>query len=61
MTNAYYLTFADGYKQIIIGSFDEMIAKLDYFVTDEKHGRCTDCKEHLRYDRYTGSEFKKIW
>ena len=56
MAKKYYLTFADGYKVIFIGTFEEMIT----FVTCERHGHCIECKEY-RYDKHIGVDFKKIW
>ena len=56
---AYNLKFADGFKIKVLATFDEMISMLDNEV--QKHGDCSECLEEIKYDRYTGTEYKKIW
>lgn len=57
---AYELTFADGYVMTRFAiDLDEVISYLDKDV--QKHGDCKECMERIRYDRYTGPEYKKIW
>lgn len=57
--NSYDLTFRDGYKLTVIGTFDDMIGGLDKNV--QEHGECTECLQQVSYSRYTGTKFKKIW
>lgn len=55
----YNLTFKDGYKIIVIGSFDDVIGGLNEKV--QQHGECTECLQEVSYSRYTGTKYKKIW
>lgn len=57
--NAYDLTFRDGYKVTVIGTFDDMICGLDEKV--KKHGECTECLQEVSYNKYTGTKCEKIW
>ena len=59
MTNTYKLTFADGFILKVIASLDEMLSMLDKLV--QQHGDCKSCLEVMRYDRYTGAEYIRIW
>ena len=53
------LTFADGFIIKVFAHFEEMISMLDKLV--QQHGDCSECLEVIRYDRYTGAEYNKIW
>lgn len=59
MFRTFTLTFADGYKVTVIGTFDEMIGKLDAHV--QKHGDCSSCVEEISYNKYTGTKVNVIW
>lgn len=59
MTNKYELKFADGYKLIVIGTIDEMLSWIDREV--QKHGDCKECLQVIKYDKYIGRDYCRIW
>lgn len=59
MMKNFRLTFADGFTMTVLATFDEMISMLDKYV--QQHGDCSECLERIRYDRYIGMQYKKIW
>lgn len=59
MLASYELIFNDDFTLVFIGTYEEMLQKVDKLKS--QHGNCRSCEKILRYDRYTGRKTEKIW